>query len=111
MSLVVQVFPPSKLTPSNSPAAGKSTFETMTMFCGFVGLTAIDVSDSFVWRWLMSTLVGIDDGAGRCAWPEAAKRKAIQSVEQNAAMTRPGRMVSPFPELQQRMELTPRTRA
>src|SRR5262249_48326216 len=105
ISFVVHVFPPSKLTPSSIPAAGKSTFETSTMLFGFVGLTAIASSDSFVCRWLMSTFVGIDGAAGRCAWPEAAKRNARQSVKQNATASRLGRMVSPSPELQQALRL------
>src|SRR5262249_26099878 len=82
------------------------TFETSTMLFGFVGLTAIASSDSFVCRWLMSTFVGIDGAAGRCAWPEAAKRNARQSVKQNATASRLGRMVSPSPVLQQSPEAT-----
>jgi hypothetical protein len=55
MSDVVQVEPPSKLMPSSIPAAGLSTLDTITTFCGSVGLTAIASSDSLWWRWLMST--------------------------------------------------------
>jgi hypothetical protein len=69
ISFVVHVLPASKLTPSSMPAAGKSTFETSTMFWGFVGLTAIASSDSFVCRWLMSTLVGV---VGVRGWAAAA---------------------------------------
>ena len=42
----LHVLPPSKLTPLNIPAAGKSTLVTITMLFGFVGLTAIVPSDS-----------------------------------------------------------------
>src|SRR6266849_805833 len=63
ISLVDQVLPPSKLTPSNMPAVSPAslwpTLVTTTMFLGFVGLTAIASSDSFRCRWLTSTLVGV----------------------------------------------------
>src|SRR6266853_4554885 len=63
ISFVDQVLPPSKLTPSNMPAFSPAslcpTLVTMTMFLGFVGLTAIDSSDSLRCRWLTSTLVGV----------------------------------------------------
>src|SRR5438105_3237742 len=56
------------------------------MLFGLVGLTAIVSSDSFVCRWLMSTFTGGAAVAGR----------TMQSAAQNAATTRPGRMLSPL---------------
>src|SRR6266513_6369886 len=62
ISLVVHVLPPSKLTPSNIPAASPAspwpTLVTVTMLSGLAGLTAIASSDSLKCRWLMSTLTG-----------------------------------------------------
>src|SRR5215471_4933873 len=63
ISFVVHVLPPSKLTPSNIPAASPAspwpTLVTVTMLSGLVGLTAIASSDSLKCRWLMSTLTGV----------------------------------------------------
>src|SRR5437016_1213192 len=58
MILRVHDWPPSKLTASNSPAAGCATLDTTTMFFGLVGLTATVVSDSLVGLWLISMLAG-----------------------------------------------------
>ncbi len=62
MMLVCQVWPPSKLTASNIPdvipASVWPMFVTITMLFGFVGLTAMDSSDSLSGRWLTSTFVG-----------------------------------------------------
>src|SRR5436305_8851630 len=60
INFLVQVAPPSKLTPSNIPAAGWSTLVTITMFFGLVGLTATVSSDSLPGRRLMSTFAGIE---------------------------------------------------
>src|SRR6266566_9391320 len=94
ISFLVQVLPPSKLTPSNSPAAGWSTFVTITMFFGLVGLTATVSSDSLVARRLTSMFAGI--GASRnCLLAPAAwawlgcRSKLMLSV---AAPTRATRM-------------------
>src|SRR5712691_3271744 len=87
ISFVVQVWPPSKLTPSSIPAAGKSTFETMTMLLGLVGLTAMVSSDSFVWRWLMSTFGGT--GARGPAPAGMTANKTMQSDDRNAAAATP----------------------
>src|SRR5215469_1215177 len=63
ISLVVHVLPPSKLTPSNIPAASPAspwpTLVTVTMLSGLAGLTAIASSDSFRCRWLISMLAGV----------------------------------------------------
>src|SRR5215472_16433295 len=62
ISLVVHVLPPSKLTPSNIPAASPAsrwpTLVTVTMLSGLVGLTAMASSDALKCRWLMSALAG-----------------------------------------------------
>src|SRR5437588_11731696 len=60
ISFLVQVAPPSKLTPSNNPAAGWSTFVMITMFFGLVGLIATVSSDSLPDRWLTSMFAGIE---------------------------------------------------
>src|SRR5579859_1459399 len=65
INFVVQVAPPSKLTPSNIPAAGWSTFVTITMFFGLVGLTATVSSDSLPSRWLTSMFVGPEANRNR----------------------------------------------
>src|SRR2546430_13674063 len=69
ISFWVQVVPPSKLTPSNTPAAGWSTFVTITMFFGLVGLTATVSSDSLPSRWLTSTFVGPETSRKRVLAP------------------------------------------
>src|SRR6266516_6171896 len=80
ISFLVQVAPPSKLTPSNSPAAGCSTFVTITMLFGLVGLTATVSSDSFPGRWLTSTFVGIGASCNRLLAPAAADEVARNVV-------------------------------
>src|SRR5437667_12433665 len=60
INFVVQCAPPSKLTPSNNPAAGCSTFVTITMLFGLVGLTATVSSDSLVSVWLTYMFAGIE---------------------------------------------------
>src|ERR1051325_11826804 len=63
INVLVHVEPPSKLTALNMPAVSPASrwpmLVTMTMLLGFVGLIAIASSDSFKWRWLTSTFVGI----------------------------------------------------
>src|SRR6266436_10403927 len=71
ISFLVQVAPPSKLTPSNNPAAGWSTFVTITMLSGLVGLTATVSSDSLPNRWLTSMFVGTESGRNRLLAPAA----------------------------------------
>src|SRR5712691_5322465 len=58
ISFVDQVLQPSNM-PAFSPASLCPILVTTTMFLGFVGLTAIDSSDSLRCRWLTSTLVGV----------------------------------------------------
>src|SRR3989441_1822144 len=101
MSFVVHVCPPSKLTPSSIPAAGKSTFETMTMFWGFVGLTAMASSDSFVCRWLMSMFGGVAGATGLPAPPGTTTREAIRTDERTTVAERPGRITLPLPRAEQ----------
>src|SRR5713101_422101 len=71
ISFLVQVLPPSKLTPSNSPAARWSTFVTITMFFGLVGLTATVSSDSLVDRWLTSMFASVGASRNRLLAPAA----------------------------------------
>ena len=53
------------------PAAGWSTFVTITMLCGLVGLTATVSSDSLPGRWLTSTFVGLGASCHRRLAPAA----------------------------------------
>src|SRR2546428_9037564 len=83
----ILVLPPSKLTPLNIPAAGKSTLVTITMLPGFVGLTAIVPSDSLCCHWLASTLVGIpapvgfpDDATAELVTNPSVARAAISAA-------------------------------
>src|SRR6266480_1479665 len=92
MSFLVHVCPPSKLTPSSIPAAGKSTFETMTMFWGFVGLTAMASSDSFVCRWVMSMFGGVAGATGLPVPAGTTTREAIRIDERTTVAERPGRI-------------------
>src|SRR5438034_11387538 len=88
------------------PATGKSTLETSTMFCGFVGLTAIVSSDSFVCRWLMSTLVGVLGWAA----PGTTRTPETTSADNDTtAAERPRRIPSPFLGLSRVPTLPPPT--
>src|SRR5437879_1104627 len=69
INVLRQLLPPSKLTPSNIPAAGKSTLVMITMLFGFVGLTAMAPSDSLWCDWLTSTFGGVPLPVG---FPDAA---------------------------------------
>src|SRR6266550_7308365 len=101
MRFVVHVCPPSKLTPSSIPAAGKSTFETMTMFCGLVGLTAMASSDSFVCRWLMSMFGGVAGATGLPVPAGTTTREAIRTDERTTVAERPGRITLSLPSAEQ----------
>src|SRR2546421_3704803 len=83
ISFVDHVRPPSKLTPSNMPAVSPAslcpTLVTMTMFFGFVGLTAMDSSDSLRCRWLTSTLLGVPWNVAPTVATGAAARAAAIS--------------------------------
>src|SRR2546429_6848716 len=93
ISFLVQVAPPSKLTPSNNPAAGWSTFVTITMLFGLVGLTATVSSDSLPGRWLTSTFVGLGASHNRLL-ALAAPAEVITSVMTMRRATKIGRISS-----------------
>src|SRR5438876_11978405 len=94
INFVVQFAPPSKLTPSSIPAAGCSTFVTITMLFGLVGLTATVSSHSLVDRWLTSTFGGTEAScnwllvAAACAWL-GCRCKLMPSVTAPTRTTRP----------------------
>src|SRR6266568_5915526 len=88
ISFLVQVAPPSKLTPSNNPAAGWSTFVTITMLFGLVGLTATVSSDSLPGRWLTSTFVGVGASRNRLLAPAAPTEATISVVTMRRATRR-----------------------
>src|SRR5216684_2533703 len=93
ISFVVQVLPPSMLTPSNSPAAGWSTFVTITMLFGLVGLTATVSSDSLPDRWLTSTFVGLGASRNRLLAPVVPAEVTTSVVTMRRAI-RKGRICS-----------------
>src|SRR5437588_12843177 len=80
INFLVQVAPPSKLTPSNNPAAGWSTFVPITMLFGLVGLTANVSSDSLPGRWLTSTFVGRGSSCSRPLAPAAPAEVATSRL-------------------------------
>src|SRR6266536_1141704 len=92
ISFLVQVAPPSKLTPSNNPAAGWSTFVTITMLFGLVGLTATVSSDSLVSRWLTSMFAGIEPSsncllaAAALAWPGCRSKLMLSDTAPTRAI-------------------------
>src|SRR5262249_33324026 len=92
ISFVVHVFPPSKLIPSNIPAASPAspwpTLVTVTMLLGLAGLTAIASSDSFRCRWLMSTLAGVTTVAGPVLAAASAAGMEASAASASAATTK-----------------------
>src|SRR5438874_3021426 len=82
INVLAQLLPPSKLTPLNIPAAGKSTLVMTTMLFGFVGLTAMAPSDSLWCHWLASTFVGIPLPVG---FPDAAAELVTSPTVARAA--------------------------
>src|SRR5436190_4136403 len=80
ISFLLQVAPPSKLTPSNIPAAGWSTFVTITMLFGLVGLTATVSSDSLPGRRLTSMFFGVGLSCNCLLAPAAPSEVATSAV-------------------------------
>src|SRR5437867_6905188 len=92
MMLVVHVAPPSLLTPSNIPTGGLAILDTITMFRGSFGFTAMVVSDSFPERRLTSTLGAATwlVGFGAAEAPEAGAMATAARIADVQASIAPG---------------------
>src|SRR5215831_1670055 len=111
ISFVVHVLPPSKLTPSNIPAASPAspwpTLVTVTMFSGLVGLTAMVSSDSLKCRWLMSTLTGVAAPVWAAASAVGPAASAAPATIATAKIgTRRWYMACPSSPITERLRLT-----